>query len=107
MPALIDNEVEELASSLEGKMVVSIDNINWVEAGKSLEWLVLLRLASGRPLHKKSMEEVLNKIWKVSSPSTVQKVDRSTILVIFKTMEDQGRVLSGGPWSFDGNTILL
>lgn len=43
----MDNEVNILASKLEGKMVVSLDTFNWDEAGKSLAWAVLLKLASG------------------------------------------------------------
>lgn len=41
-------EVIDLASNLDGKLVISIDTINWNEAGKKLKWTVLLKLATGR-----------------------------------------------------------
>lgn len=49
-----DNGVENLVSSMWDKMVVSIDRVNWEEAGQNLKWAILLRLASGKVVQKKA-----------------------------------------------------
>lgn len=89
-------EIDALASNLEGKAVVSLDDINWTDAGKSLELAVLMRLSSGRAIQKKPMEDVLGNVWRISDPAIFLKVDRNTLLIIFKTKKDQTKVLTGG-----------
>lgn len=72
-----------------------------------MTWAVLLKLASGRSLQKNPIEDILNKVRRLSCPAIFYKVERGILLVNFKTEKDQKWVLKGGPWSFDGNAILL
>lgn len=100
-------EVDKLTSTMKNKLLVSVDRVNWAEAGKSLKWAALLRLVSGKSIMKQSVESVLSRIWNISEPATFLKVERSTLLVIFKSAADQHKVLDGGPWSVEGNAVLL
>lgn len=102
-----DSGVETLVFSVRNKMVVSVDRVDWEEAGRNFEWAILLRLASGRAVQKQPFENILSKIRRISNPATFLKVDRSTLLVIFKTLEDHDRVLNGVTWSYEGNAVLL
>lgn len=81
----IEEELEDLASRMNEKVVVSVDHINWEEAAKDLKWAILIKLASGRPNQKQTMEDVLSRVWKLSGPATFLKVEKDTILVNFKT----------------------
>lgn len=54
--------MENITSRFESKIVVDLDQINWEEAGKELEWSVLLKLASGKPFPKKRIVLVLKKV---------------------------------------------
>lgn len=57
-----DREIDVLAFKMDGKPVVSVDNINWVEAGKKLKCAVLLKLASGKVIQKESIHDLLSKV---------------------------------------------
>lgn len=37
------SKMEDLASKLDGKVVVSLDEVNWEEADKELQWAVLIK----------------------------------------------------------------
>lgn len=89
------------------KVVVSLDRINWDEATNNLQWAILLRLASGKPIQKDAIENTFNRIWRLNEATSFQKVERDTLLVTFKSREDQERVLVWGPWTFEGTALLL
>lgn len=103
----LEEEMKGLASCLDGKMMISMDTFNWSEAGKKLKWAVLLKLVSGRPIQKQPVEDMLRNVWKISGSATFYKVDRHVLLVNFETATDLERILSGGPWCFDGTVILM
>lgn len=103
----MDTDINSLASKFENKVVVSLDSINWEEAGKNVEWAVLLKFASGRAIPQKPIDDILNNVWKLPSNGDFYKVDWNLLLVNFKSEDDQLKVLNGGPWSFNGNAIVL
>lgn len=72
---LEESGVETLVSTMTDKLVVSVDRLNWKEAGRNLQWAVLLRLASGKAIQKQPMENIISKVWKVTNPATFLKVD--------------------------------
>lgn len=83
------NEVNKLATEMDGRLVVSEDKINWEEAGKNLEWAILFKLASRRAIHKGGVEEVIRGIWRLDEPTVFWKVENDTLLVKFKSQKDQ------------------
>lgn len=93
------NEVEDLNSKTAKKVVVSLDHIDWKEAEIDLKWAVLLKLASGKSVHKDAIEETFGRVWRLN--------EWDTLLITFINQEDQERVLEGGPWTFEGTAILL
>lgn len=101
-----DGEIGEISSRMEDKMVVSIDEINWVEAAKELENSVLLKLANNRMIQKKQLVDVLNKIWKLKGSVKFYKVEKTIMLATLASKDDQNKVLEGGPWSVEGTAIL-
>lgn len=103
----VNKEVDILATRLEGRVVVSVDEVNWEEAGRDLRWAALLKLASGKNIHKKQLVDVLEKVWKLSQPASFYKMERNILLVKFMTEEDQEKVLEGGPWTFEGSAIVM
>lgn len=104
----IEEELDALSSKMDDKVVVSLDHINWEDAANDIKWAVLLKLATGRPLQKKSVEEALRKVWRLKDQSTTfLKVEKNTLLINFTSSVDQQRVPKGGPWSFEGVAILL
>lgn len=102
-----EQNVDTLASKLDDKMVVSLDEINWEEASKGLEWAVLLKFATGRPIRKGMMVDVFQKIWKLRMDAEFLKVEKNILLVKLWSREDQQEVLDGGPWMVEGEAILL
>lgn len=48
----LQKEVENLVTNMDGRLCVSMVDINWAEAGKVLKWATLLKLALGRVLNK-------------------------------------------------------
>lgn len=92
---------------MEDKVIVSIDEINWEEAGRDLEHSVLLKLANKRAVLKKQIVEVLERVWRLSSPAIYYKVEKNIMLILLACKEDQEMVLEGGPWSVKGTAILL
>lgn len=88
-------------------MVVSLDEVNWEEAGSELHWAVLVQLASGKPVRKGALVEVFEKVWKLKQEAKFFHVEKNTLLMQFKNKEDQERVLDGGPWTLEGDTILF
>lgn len=87
--------MDKLVSKMKEKMVVSVDNLNWEEAGTNLKWAILLRLASGKAIQKNLIENIVTKIWKISEPASFIKVEKATLLVILKTSEDQTEFWNG------------
>lgn len=100
-------EVEEVVRRMDDNMIVSLDEINWEESAKDLKFSVLLKLANNKPIHKKQVEEVLHKVWKLHEPAVFYKVERSVLLVKISSKEDQEKILEGGPWSVEGIAILV
>lgn len=103
----LENDVETITSKLETKIVVDLDHVDWEDAGKDLQWAVLLKLASGKPFPKSKMVAVLDKVWKLTGHASYHKVERNLLLVNFSSKEDQEKVLSGGPWTLEGSAILI
>lgn len=88
-------------------MVVSLDHIKWEDAAEDLKWAVLLKLAIGKPIQKSSVEKVFSNVWRLNEPATFLKVEINIFLINFKMQEEQIRVLEGGPWTFEGTSILM
>lgn len=101
-----DAVIDDLATNLQGKMVVSLDTVDWEEAGKNLKFAILIRFASGRTVQKKPIEELLIKVWKTELLVTFWIVDRGILLVSFGSEEKQLKVLTGSPWSFERNALV-
>lgn len=89
-------DVEVLTYRMKENILVSLDRINWEEAGRKFKWAVLLRLASRRSVQKTLIEDAVGKVWKISKPATYMKVEKGTLLINFHSMEDQEKVLKGG-----------
>lgn len=53
------------------------------------------------------MVDVFEKVRKLDKPAEFHKVEKNVMLVKFMSSEDIERVMDGGPWSLDGNGILL
>lgn len=100
-------EVDELADKLQGRVVISLKGKEWEEAGQNLEFAILLRRASGKGFKKKLLVELLSGVWKVNKQPTFQKVENNILLVNFQTEKDGDMVLEGGPWSFEGEVLIL
>lgn len=99
--------MDNLANKLDERFCVSLDKIDWAEAGKTLKWAVLIKLANGKVINKERAEEVMEKIWKVNDAATFWKVEKDMLLVNFQSKHDQIRVLEGGPWSLGSVALLL
>lgn len=99
--------VDALANRLKGRMRISLKGSSWDEAGQDLEHAVLLRRASGKAFKKKILIEILNGIWKVEDQPTFRKAENNTLLINFKSEKDKEKVLTGGPWSFEGEALVL
>lgn len=100
-------EVEELADKLRGRVVISLKGTKWEDAGQNMEFAVLLRRASGKSFKKKLLVDLLSGIWKVAEKPTFKKVENNILLVNFQTKKDRDMVFEGGPWSFEGEALLL
>lgn len=98
---------DSLASKLQRKMVVSVKTVNWEEAGKKLEFSILIRLASDRSIWRNLMEDRLTNVWKIQPPPKFLKVGRDMVLVSFDSEKDQLKIITGGPCSFYGSAIIM
>lgn len=58
-----------------------------------LKWAALLKLASGKPVMRKSIEEALTKAGRLETDASFGKVEKDTMLVKFGLEEDQLKVL--------------
>lgn len=99
--------IDSIASKLQGKVVISVDTIDWEDAGKNLKNAVLFRLSLGRSIPKKPLEDILVRAWRLEKPCKFWKVDRDYLLVNFDSEKDQVTVLDGGPWCFEGSALLM
>lgn len=86
-------QMDSLQSKMKKNLVVSVDRMNWAEAGRNLKWAIILRLASGKAILKEQFEGTLTKVWKTRETVTFLKMERSTLMAIFKSSEDQDEVL--------------
>ncbi|KAK3198734.1 hypothetical protein Dsin_022149 [Dipteronia sinensis] len=50
---------------------------------------------------------VMRKIWKVNGGIEIEPIAGNVFAFYFSTLEDRQRILKGGPWSFDGASILF
>lgn len=73
-------KVDDLAKRLKGRMIITLKQTSWEEAGQRLEYAVLVKRAYGKPFKKKSLIEVLNGVWKVSQKPSFIKVEDNTLL---------------------------
>lgn len=44
---ILDREIDKLANKIDDNLVVSVDKIDWAQAGNTFKWSVLFKLASG------------------------------------------------------------
>lgn len=100
-------ELDMLSSKMVGKMVVSLDEVNWEDVGKELKWAILVKLASGRLIRKGMLVDVFRKVWKFKEDAEFFEVEKNLMLVKFRNHEDQVRVMNGGPWMVEGEAILM
>lgn len=88
-----ERELEMLSTKLDGKMVA--DEVNWEEAGNELKWAILVKLATGKPIRKGVLVDVLRKVWKLRQDAEFFKVEKNLLLVKFENKEDKEKVLDG------------
>lgn len=100
-----ENEMESLSTKLDDKVVVSLDDINWKDAGSELQWAVLAKLASGRPIRKGQLVDVFWNVWKLREEAEFCKDEWNILLVKFGNKGDQNKVLDGGPLMVEGEAI--
>lgn len=86
----IEKEVEELATDLSQATV----EVDWKRVGET---------CAGKPIQKRKMEDVLNKVWKLSWPFTYLKVEKNTLIANFSSREDQQKVLEGCSLGYKGS----
>lgn len=104
---ILETDVERIATKLNSKVVMSLDDVNWEEAGEALKWAILVKLSSGKFIRKAMTVDVFRKLWKLNQEPTYFKVEKNLLLIKFSNMEDQEKVLSGGPWMLEGEAVLM
>lgn len=62
--------------------------MNWAEADKELQWAILIKMASGKPIRKRALVDVLEKVWKLKEPTTFSKVVKD---VLSSAVDEQRR----------------
>lgn len=102
-----EDEFEGLTTKLYDKVVVSLDEVSWEDAGSELKWAVLAKLSSGRPFRKNQLVDIFRKVWKLRDEAELFTVERNIMLVKLTNKEDHDKVLDGGPWMVEGEAILL
>lgn len=100
-------DIDKLASSMNGNLVVSADRIDWNGAGRIYEHAALFKLASGKSINKENFVETMTAVWKLSEESSFLKVEKDMVLVIFKTEKDLMKILEGGPWTLENGALLM
>lgn len=72
-----EKAMEEIRTQLEGKMVVSLVEVNWEKAENELKWAILVKLASAKPIRKLALIDVFEKVWKLRKPTEFYKVEKT------------------------------
>lgn len=70
-------------TQLDGKVVVSLDEVKWEEAENELKWDILVNLASGKSIQKLALTDVFEKVWKLKQQAEFYKVEKNILLVKF------------------------
>lgn len=96
--------MEQLTIKLDGKVVVSLDEVNWEEARYELQWAILVKLASGKPIRKAALVDVFEKVWKLKQSTEFYKVEKKHTT---GEVYEQGGSGEGASWSLEGEGILL
>lgn len=56
---------------------------------------------------EKALIDVLSAIWKLSEPPSFQRVENNILLVNLVSEADRNRIIEGGPWSFEGEALIM
>lgn len=103
----VECAIDGLAARMDGHLVVSSEKINWADAGKTFKYASLFKLASGKAINKDRFEEVTVSVWKLEEEASFVKVENNMILVNFKALKDQSKILDGGSWTMDNGALLM
>ncbi|TXG71535.1 hypothetical protein EZV62_000114 [Acer yangbiense] len=79
--------------------------------GNNLKMAALHKLSVslvGKILSKKvAFMRVIDRIWHVKESVVIKSLSGNVFSFMFKDMEDRSKVLSGAPWSFDNDLLVL
>ena len=73
----------------------------------SKEYIIAAQFLTKRALNMEAIAKTFKPLWRADNGFTVSKEGSHTILFVFDNKEDVDRILSGEPWSFDKNLVVL
>lgn len=94
-----------LHTELGGGALVSIPD----QAATSRDWslCILAKVCTDRTVFDSQFERQTRKLWNVNPATSFKLLDRSLYLIECVNKEDQSRILTGGPWMYRQDWVVV
>ena len=87
--------------------VVALDEATDDNHDESIEFSLVGKILSIRPYNFDAMKKTMNQVWSISKGALFRPIENDLFVVQFANKRDKSKVMSGRPWNFDQNLMLL
>ncbi|TXG57282.1 hypothetical protein EZV62_018595 [Acer yangbiense] len=105
------NDIASLCNALlirEKERPATILDVNLKDRGKQRLALCLVgKVLASKVVNREAFRDVLKRIWRVNGGVEIEAIEDNIFEFQFKSLEARKRILSGGPWRFDGAIIIF
>lgn len=102
-----ERNMDELAERLRGEVRISVSKTMRDKAEESLRWAVVIKLSNGKDFNLQGLAGVLKRAWNFVKGVSFVSTRNNIALVKFDNKDKLLKVLDGGPWTFDGATVMI
>uniref|UniRef100_A0A7N2LGZ3 DUF4283 domain-containing protein n=1 Tax=Quercus lobata TaxID=97700 RepID=A0A7N2LGZ3_QUELO len=101
------NSLENMKLTTEEEEVITVPDEGRKDEIESCNLSLIGKFLTCKPFNKRAAQNTLRKAWGLDDRVQILEVGASLFQFKFQTEFDLDRVLSGGPWTFDNQALLL
>lgn len=76
-------------------------------AVKTTRFLLIGKLLANKPYNKEALKRTMTNLWKPKARVTIVDIGHDRFSFAFPSQDERTKILSGGPWLFDGFLLAL
>lgn len=103
----IVSRISNLKIMAEEGIIVALDDVTEDDFNAEINLTLVGKVMTVRSYNFAALNRTMNQIWSLSKGALFRAIENGLFVVQFANARDKAKVLSGRPWTFDQNLVML